>query len=376
LNATDGRFPERPSRLIADTQDSFDIWSDQREGVVRKHFAKYYLPNELRGFESELNEYGRWIYLPALGHAWLPGGVGMDWKPYYHGRWIWLSLSGWTWLPFEPWGWVTFHYGRWHWNASLGWYWIPTAHWGPGWVSWYWGDDYWAWAPLSYWGYPGVIINDFYYGRYEGEIPYNSRALTIVHKDQLQSRDVSRIAINQDSIKKLDKIKLLPRTPDVKLENHVLSVEKLDEKRVLLRKDPGTSEIDPGKRQILNRRDIEEKSTSENLRSRTIQEQSPSDERNILRRPTGYPSSSSISRSRTSSSSSSRYINPRASVSRFYDYISKGTGRYLKSVPENEKITVPPVTSRQSSPPRTSNRSSTQSSSSKASGSSKTKKKK
>lgn len=380
LKAKDGRFPERPSRLIADTQDSFDIWSEQREGKVRKHFAKYYLPDELSGFETELNEYGNWIYLPELGHVWLPGGVGMDWRPYYHGRWIWLSRCGWTWLPSEPWGWVTFHYGRWHWNASLGWYWIPMVHWGPGWVSWYWGYDYWAWTPLSYWGYPGVIINDFYYGRYDGDIPYNSRALTIVHKNQLQSRDISKIALNQDSIKKLDKIKLLPGTPDIKLENQVLSVEKLDDNRVILRKDTGATEIDPGKRNILSRGDSEGNHLSENSRSRINQNQAPSEERNILRRPTGYPSSSSISRSRTSSPSSSRYINPRSNLSRFYDYISKGTSRYLKSVPEDKsksrEITVPPVTSRQSSPPRTSNRSSTQSSASKAAGSSKTKKKK
>jgi len=388
LNAKDGRFPERPARLVADTQDSFDIWSEQREGEIRKHFAKRYLPDELEDFESELHEYGNWIYLPEFGHVWSPGGVGMDWRPYYHGRWIWISLSGWTWLPFEPWGWVTYHYGRWHWNPNLGWYWIPTIYWGPGWVSWYWGYDYWAWTPLSYWGYPGVIINNIYYGRYQENLPFDSRTLTVVHKNQLQSRDISSVALSQDSIKKLDKITLSPRTPNIKQENHDLSIEKLDENRFLLRKDPAISKIDPDKRQILSQGDTEKRSINQNLRSRIDQDHGTTDKRNILRRPEGYPSSPNISLNRTSRYSSSRYIKPRSNLSRFYDYISKGTSRYLKSVPKDEiksreiipkrssHINVPPVTSQKSSPPRTAKKSSHQSSSSKSSGSSKTKKKK
>lgn len=388
LNAEDGRFSERPARLVADSQDNFDIWSEQREEEVRKHLAKRYLPSELGGYETELNEYGSWAYDPEFGHVWIPGGTGPDWKPYYHGRWIWISLSGWTWLPYEPWGWVTYHYGRWHWNAGLGWYWIPTVYWGPAWVSWYWWHDYWAWSPLSYWGYPGVIINNIYYGKYQNEIPLNTRTLTMIHKNQLQARDISKTALTQDSIKSLDKIKLSPRTPNIRPEDHAISRETLDENKFLLKKDPGVSGVDPGMRRIPIREDLEQKSIDLNSRSKINSNTSSTNERNILRRPTGYPSSPSISRSRISGSTSSRYIKPRSSLSRFYDYISKGSSRYLKTVPKDEsksreiipkgssKINVPPVTSRQSSRPQTSNKSSSRSSTSKSSGSSKTKKKK
>ena len=388
LNAENGRFPERPTRMVPDSQDSFDNWSEQRETEVRRHFAKRYLPSELKGYESELNVYGSWAYDPEFGHVWIPRGISPDWRPYYHGRWIWLSLSGWTWLPYESWGWVTHHYGRWHWNAGLGWYWIPTVYWGPGWVNWYWGHDYWAWAPLSYWGYPGVIINNIYLGKYQNEIPLNSRTLTMIHKNQLQARDVSKIALTQESIKSLDKIRLTPGTPNSRPENHFTSVETMDGNKFLLKKEPGVLGTDPGIRRIPSREDIEVRDTDPNLRSRMNMDPSTTDERNILRRPKGYPSSPSISRSRISGSSSSRYIKPRSSLSRFYDYISKGSSRFLKTLPRDEsksreiipkgssKINVPPVTSRKSSPPQTSNKSSTRSSTSKSSGSSKTKKKK
>jgi len=386
LNAEKGRFPERPTRMVPDSQDNFDNWSEQREGEVRQHLAKRYLPYELEGYESELNECGRWAYDPEFGHVWIPRGISPDWRPYYHGRWIWLSLSGWTWLPYESWGWITYHYGRWHWNAGLGWYWIPTVYWGPGWVSWYRGYDYWAWTPLSYWGYPGVIINNIYLGKYQNEIPLNSRTLTMIHKNQLQASDISKIALTQESIKNLDKVRLIPGTPNSRPENHFTSVETMDGNKFLLKKEPGVSGIDPGIRRIPSREDIENRDTDPNLRSRMNLD--TTDERNILRRPKGYPSSPSISRSRISGSSSSRYIKPRSSLSRFYDYISKSSSRFLKTLPKDEsksreiiskgssKINVPPVTSRQSSPPKTSNKSSTRSSTSKSSGSSKTKKKK
>jgi hypothetical protein len=108
---------------------------------------------------------------------------------------MWLPVCGWTWLPYEPWGWATFHYGRWHWSAGFGWYWIPTTAWGPGWVHWYSGYDYVGWAPVNYWGRPGVVKS--------------SRALTVIHKDQLKARDISKVALSQNSIKNIGQMSLV-----------------------------------------------------------------------------------------------------------------------------------------------------------------------
>ena len=189
LESIQGKFTSEPTRFMAVAEDSFDRWSEHRDSIVRRQMANNYLPDEINDFEYELNEYGDWVYVPPYGNVWVPGGVDPYWRPYHYGRWTWLSLSGWTWIPYQPWGWVTSHYGRWHWNLRYGWYWIPMNVWGPGWVSWYWGHDYWGWAPLSYYGYPGVIINNVYYGRYQGQYyPYYSRSLTVINKNQLQAK--------------------------------------------------------------------------------------------------------------------------------------------------------------------------------------------
>jgi len=236
-----GRFTSQPTRFYAVAEDSFDRWSEHRDSQISKRMAKVYLPEELEDYEYELSTYGEWVYMPSYGNVWVPGGIDPYWRPYYHGRWTWLSRCGWTWVPYEPWGWCTYHYGRWHWRYGLGWYWIPTTIWGPAWVSWCWGHDYFGWAPLSYYGYPGVIINNVYYGRYRGSYhPHNSRALTVIHKNQLKARNVSKVALSQKSVKSLGKISLSRQRLNVRPTASKVSVERLAGKKVLLRKT-GTS---------------------------------------------------------------------------------------------------------------------------------------
>ena len=217
LEAIDGYFLGRPSAFAAMAEDSFDRWSEQRDHEVRKRMARRYLPDELEDFEYELASYGEWTYVFPYGYVWVPGVAEIGWRPYWNGRWIWLPVCGWTWLPHEPWGWVTGHFGRWHWGIGLGWYWIPTTVWGPGWVHWYSGYDYVAWAPVSYWGYPGVVINNVYYGRYtDSYYPYRSRALTVIHKDQLRARSISNVSLSQDSLTNIGKINLAKTQPMIK----------------------------------------------------------------------------------------------------------------------------------------------------------------
>jgi hypothetical protein len=244
-----GRFTSQPTRFYAVAEDSFDRWSEHRDSQIQKRMAKAYLPEELEDYEYELSTNGEWVYMPTYGNVWVPGGIDPYWRPYYHGRWTWLSRCGWTWIPYETWGWCTYHYGRWHWRYGLGWYWIPTTIWGPAWVSWYWGHDYFGWAPLSYYGYPGVVINNIYYGRYRGSYyPYNSRALTVIHKNQLKARNVSKVALSQKSVKSIGKISLSKNRLNVKPKASKITVESLGGKKVLLRKTGTSPETEVRKR--------------------------------------------------------------------------------------------------------------------------------
>ncbi len=237
LEAADGRFTSKPRRFFAVAEDAFDRWSEFRESHIRTEVAKRYLPDELEDFEKELAEHGEWTYIAPHGWVWVPGGVDPDWRPYYNGRWIWLSLGGWTWLPYEPWGWATFHYGRWHWGPGFGWYWIPGSIWSPAWVWWYWGYDYFGWAPLSWWGYPVVILDGRFYGRYYGPYyPYNSRALTVIHKNQLKARNVSSVALKGDSLKTLDKITLSSQAPDIRPGPEKITAQKIGENKTAERR--------------------------------------------------------------------------------------------------------------------------------------------
>jgi hypothetical protein len=240
LELAEGRFDSKPQRFYAVAQDSFDRWSDFRESHTRAEVAQGNLPEELSDFEAELDANGEWIDVPPYGRVWRPGNVDSDWRPYYNGSWSWLSLGGWTWVPYEPWGWAPFHYGRWGWGAGFGWYWIPTSIWGPAWVDWWWGYDYWGWAPLSYWGYPAVIIDGVFYGHYYGPYyPYNSRALVVVHKDQLRAKNISAVALRQDSLKGLDKIRLSGEAPAIKPVLNKVSVEGIQGNKVFLKNEPG-----------------------------------------------------------------------------------------------------------------------------------------
>lgn len=318
LEAIDGHFTSRPSRFYAVAEDSFDRWSEYRDSQIHKQLAKNYLPQELEDFEYELDSYGDWAYVPPYGNVWVPGGIDPYWRPYYNGRWIWLSSCGWTWLPYEPWGWATFHFGRWHWSLGLGWYWIPTTVWGPGWVSWYWGYDYLGWAPLSYYGYPGVIIDNVFYGRYQGSYyPYNSRVLTVIRKNQLKAGNVSKIALSQESIKGLGKIKLSKMPIPIKPVQSKISLEKISGNKLFLKKKRGSSELMPGKglNQTLSMK-------TQPTDVRTIGRESSSNPksfqgREIIKRKIGYPSSPEIS--------VKKYLKtrkPGSALSRIYRYIT------------------------------------------------------
>lgn len=198
-------------------EDDFADWNESRDSLHNRYVGRSYLPSEINEYESELDEHGRWVYERPYGYAWVPSIVHSDWRPYYYGRWVWYPIIGWTWVSHEPWGWCTYHYGRWHWRLGLGWHWIPTSRWGPAWIHWYHGYDYIAWCPLSYYNRPVVIVNNYFYDRYHGDdYPLNSRALTVIHKNQLQSPSISRAALSQAEITGVGKISLKAAQPGIR----------------------------------------------------------------------------------------------------------------------------------------------------------------
>jgi hypothetical protein len=121
--------------------------------------------------------------------------------------------------------------------------------WGPAWVNWWWDDLYFGWAPLSYWGYPGVLMGGQYYGHYYGgNYPYESRALTVVRRDQLKDPGISRNALKGDSLKGLTKMSLTSRNLNLRPAGTKISVQPLDGNRVLLRKDDRSTGLIQDKR--------------------------------------------------------------------------------------------------------------------------------
>ena len=243
-----GAFQGKPvSFFAASAEDAFDRFNSTRLAAVHRTMARSYLPEELSDYESELGDYGEWAESPEFGWVWIPRGLPGDWRPYSWGRWTWLSMAGWCWVPYEPWGWGPFHYGRWHWSMGWGWHWIPMGGWGPGWVNWWWGNDYWGWAPLSYWGYPGYLYNNMYYGRgWQGDYPIHSGALTVIRKDQLQARNIHKLALTGDALKSTGKIILSNRMPDFRPNPRTsMTIEPLDSGKVILRQG-GANVAGPG----------------------------------------------------------------------------------------------------------------------------------
>jgi len=216
LGATNGRLADRLK--LSYGRDDFDNWNEDRDAVLARPVSKRYLPSELDDYESELADNGYWVYERPFGYVWVPYVHSyVDWRPYYYGYWNWYPLCGWTWIPYEPWGWTVYHYGRWGWRLGLGWYWIPHHAWGPAWVHWYWGYDYCGWCPLSWYNYPCVLVGNYFYDRYHwGHYPGGSHALTVIRRDQLQNRHISKIALSREEAGRLGNITLQARQPDVK----------------------------------------------------------------------------------------------------------------------------------------------------------------
>ncbi len=217
VTAENGRLVSSPGSLIAGSGD-FDDWNASRDAVFARTPSQTYLPADYSDYEGELADNGRWVNEAEYGNVWVPNVSSYsDWRPYYYGHWSWYPIIGWTWASDESWGWCTSHYGRWGWGSGLGWYWIPERSWGwgPAWVSWYGYGDYIGWCPLSYYGYPGVLMNGRFYGRYSDRYyPNRSMAMTVVHRDQLQNRRLSNTALDRNGMGRLGNMSMSRMQPE------------------------------------------------------------------------------------------------------------------------------------------------------------------
>lgn len=142
------------------TPDEWEKWNMDRD----RQFAAWgessrYLPDALHDYSSDIDQYGRWVYVSEYGYIWNPTVTAVDWVPYREGHWRWMRGS-YVWISHEPWGWAPYHYGRWTYVIGTGWCWVPPTidelYWGPGYVGWVNTPEYIGWVPLA----PG----DIYYG--------------------------------------------------------------------------------------------------------------------------------------------------------------------------------------------------------------------
>lgn len=106
-------------------RDDFDQWCAERNDREDRAESSNYISREMTGYE-DLDDYGRWHYVPDYGPVWTPTAVAGGWAPYRYGHWVWVEPWGWTWVEDEPWGFAPFHYGRWVVVGGV-WGWVPVA---------------------------------------------------------------------------------------------------------------------------------------------------------------------------------------------------------------------------------------------------------
>ena len=119
-------------------EDEWDKWNERRDRDLERSRSYSYVSRDIYGAE-DLDDHGRWIYVPSYGHVWSPR-VAVGWAPYRYGRWAWIDWYGWSWISQDPWGWAPYHYGRWFYSSPYGWCWYPGGlhvrhYWSPALVA-------------------------------------------------------------------------------------------------------------------------------------------------------------------------------------------------------------------------------------------------
>jgi hypothetical protein len=121
LSGSGGNVVVSPGDPVA--LDAFDRFNSDRDDYIRRSISLNYANPGIVG-ASDLDGYGRWVYVANYGEVWAPA-VQTGWAPYQAGHWVWQPYYGWTWVSYEPWGWAPYHYGRWFYSQAVGWAWYP-----------------------------------------------------------------------------------------------------------------------------------------------------------------------------------------------------------------------------------------------------------
>lgn len=124
------RGAQNPEYRVASApaRDDWDQWNRDRDNVINSSQSVSRTNRYYTGV-NDLDNNGRWIYVPGYGNVWQPYQEA-TWAPYQAGRWVWEPYYGWTWVSYESWGWAPYHYGRWFFYSGS-WCWWP----GPVYVS-------------------------------------------------------------------------------------------------------------------------------------------------------------------------------------------------------------------------------------------------
>jgi len=243
VTAADGRLLGDP-QYADGREDGFDTWNGSRDALLTANSGSQYLPSEIEEYEEELDQNGEWVYERGYGNVWVPRVSHVDWRPYLYGRWVWYPVIGWTWVSSEPWGWAVYHYGRWHWRFGLGWYWIPRHHWGPAWVHWWWNNDHIGWAPLSWYNRPVLLVDNHFYDRhYDRFFSPHNRAMTVVRRDQLQARDLSRRQLGAAERGRIDRVEFRAEQPSLRPVVDNARPQALQAKRALAARPGGRNDV-------------------------------------------------------------------------------------------------------------------------------------
>src|SRR5260221_434105 len=190
----------------------FERWFVHRS--ERYDTAARYVDPSIGYSESDLADYGSWVYVNTVsGWCWRPH-VAAGWRPYYNGYWHHGPGGCLVWVSYEPWGWAPYHYGRWAYDPGFGWVWLPGASYAPAWVYWMYGPSYVGWAPMGWydcyrpyydWAYRPYARARFelgwgFYGRVRvGDI--DLRPWTFVSPDHIVSTRVDQAALTADAVR-------------------------------------------------------------------------------------------------------------------------------------------------------------------------------
>jgi hypothetical protein len=286
LTAADGRLSGDPEYSDS-REDGFDDWNGSRDAQLTQRSERQHLPADIEEYEEELDQNGQWVYERPYGNVWVPNVSYADWRPYLYGRWVWYPVIGWNWVSSESWGWSVYHYGRWHWRFGLGWYWIPQNHWGPAWVHWWSDSSYIGWCPLSWYNRPVVIINNNFYDRhYDPYFSAHNRALSVIRRDHLQSRDLARRQIGAGERDRIGRVALKGDQPRIRPAIDNARPQAIEARRVLAVRPGSRNEVKsvPPANSVSPSR-LRQAGGSQGVRARE-REISPSDpNRNAVSRP-------------------------------------------------------------------------------------------